>query len=84
MRSFSLSELNRRPGVVVDMALAAPVALTKHGRRSVVILSAEAYDALLSGSLAAEMDLASGAGKTRTASSFLLRQAIRPAATGED
>jgi plasmid maintenance system antidote protein VapI len=32
MKSFSLSELNRHPGEIVDAALAAPVSLTKHGK----------------------------------------------------
>ena len=84
MRSISLSDLNRRPGEVVDMALAAPVALTKHGRRAVVILSAEAYDALVSQRLAAPSETAPAEEKTTKPSSFLLRQATKAVPAGED
>lgn len=47
MRAFTLSELNRTPGDLVDLALASPIVLTKHGRRKIVMLSMDAYDDLV-------------------------------------
>jgi hypothetical protein len=49
MKSFSLSELNRAPGQIVDAALAAPVGLTKHGKRKLVMLDAVTYEILKHG-----------------------------------
>jgi hypothetical protein len=49
MKSFSLSELNRAPGQIVDAALAAPVELTKHGKRKLVMLDAVTYEILKHG-----------------------------------
>jgi prevent-host-death family protein len=49
MKSFSLSELNRHPGEIVDAALAEPVALTKHGKRKLVVMDAVTYDILKHG-----------------------------------
>ncbi|MBJ3786349.1 type II toxin-antitoxin system prevent-host-death family antitoxin [Devosia sediminis] len=46
MDEFSLSDLNRRPGELVDIALTRPILLTKRGRRQLVMMSAAAYDAL--------------------------------------
>ncbi|WP_082511642.1 type II toxin-antitoxin system prevent-host-death family antitoxin [Devosia sp. Leaf420] len=46
MKEFSLSDLNRRSGEIADAALAGPVVLTKHGRRHLVLLSADQFDAL--------------------------------------
>lgn len=46
MKTFSLSDLNRQSGDVVDAALAAPVKLTKHGKPKLVVMSVEAYDQL--------------------------------------
>ena len=46
MKSFSLSELNRHPGEIVDAALAAPVGLTKHGKRKLVVMDAATYERL--------------------------------------
>ena len=46
MRTFSLSELNRQPGEVVDAALAAPVTLEKRGKPRLVMMSVEAYERL--------------------------------------
>ena len=43
MRRYSLSELNRRPGELVDHALLGPIALTKRGRDHLVMMSAEHY-----------------------------------------
>ena len=44
MKSFSLSELNRHPGEIVDAALAAPVGLTKPGKRKLVMMDAQMYE----------------------------------------
>jgi prevent-host-death family protein len=49
MKSFSLSELNRHPGEIVDAALAAPVGLTKHGKRKLVMMDAVRYELLMHG-----------------------------------
>ncbi|MGB3336955.1 MAG: type II toxin-antitoxin system prevent-host-death family antitoxin [Devosia sp.] len=77
MRSLPLSNLNRRPGEIVDMALSAPIVLTKHGRQSVVIMSAEAYDSLVSRN-AGTMDEAAPVNEIKKpASSFLVRQAAK-------
>jgi prevent-host-death family protein len=46
MKSFSLSELNRAPGQIVDAALAAPVELTKHGKPKLVVMPYEVYERL--------------------------------------
>lgn len=84
MRSLSLSDLNRRPGEVVDMALAAPLALTKHGRRLVVILSAEVYDSLVSSASKTTAQIDSGARVEKPRSDFLKRQAAKAAAAELD
>jgi prevent-host-death family protein len=49
MKSFSLSELNRHSGEIVDAALAAPVGLTKHGKRKLVMMDAVTYEILKHG-----------------------------------
>jgi prevent-host-death family protein len=49
MKSFSLSELNRHPGEIVDAALAGPVSLTKHGKRKLVMMDAVRYELLKHG-----------------------------------
>jgi prevent-host-death family protein len=46
MRTFSLSDLSRQSGDVVDAALVGPVRLTKHGKPKLVVMSVEAYDQL--------------------------------------
>lgn len=46
MKSFSLSELNRHPGIIVDAALKERVSLTKHGKRNLVMMYAETYERL--------------------------------------
>jgi prevent-host-death family protein len=51
LREFSLSDLNRRPGELVDLALVEPLVLKKRGRRQLVLMSASAYDAMVSGRL---------------------------------
>lgn len=48
VRTFSLSELNRQPGEVVDAALAAPVTLEKRGKPRLVMMSVEAYERMAS------------------------------------
>ncbi|NGP16500.1 type II toxin-antitoxin system prevent-host-death family antitoxin [Devosia aurantiaca] len=49
MKEFSLSDLHRRSGEIIDAALSGPVVLRKHGRRHSVLLSAAAYDELVAG-----------------------------------
>ena len=49
MKSFSLSELNRHSGEIVDAALAAPVSLTKRGKRKLVMMDAVTYEILKHG-----------------------------------
>ena len=49
MKSFSLSELNRHPGEIVDAALAGPVSLTKHGKPKLVVMDAVRYEILMHG-----------------------------------
>lgn len=46
MKSFSLSELNRKPGEVVEAAMAAPVVLTKRGKPKLVMMPASIYQSL--------------------------------------
>jgi prevent-host-death family protein len=46
MRNFPLSELHRSKGDIVDAALREPITLTKHGKRKLVVMSAEHYDEL--------------------------------------
>ena len=43
MRRISAQELQRKVGEVQDMALVEPVAITRHGREHLVLLSAEEY-----------------------------------------
>ena len=49
MKSFSLSELNRHPGEIVDAALAGPVSLTKYGKPKLVVMDAVRYEILKHG-----------------------------------
>lgn len=49
MKSFSLSELNRQPGEIVDAALLAPVSLTKRGKPKLVVMNAVTYELLKHG-----------------------------------
>ena len=46
MREYSLSDLNRRPGELVDKALASPILLKKHGRAQLVMMSIEHFEGL--------------------------------------
>lgn len=43
MQTFSANEAKQNFGEVIDAALREPVAITKHGRRSVIITSDEDY-----------------------------------------
>ena len=47
MKTFSLTDLNRSPGAVVEAAHRGPVELTGRGKRKFVILSAEDYDRIV-------------------------------------
>jgi prevent-host-death family protein len=49
-KTVSTAEFIRHFGRYHDEAQREPIALTKHGRNSVVVLSAEKYDRLISGS----------------------------------
>ena len=48
MLRFSLTDLNRAPGAIVEAAHRGPVELTGRGKRKFVLLSAEDYDRLVS------------------------------------
>jgi prevent-host-death family protein len=48
MKTFSLTDLKNRSGDVVEAALRGPVDITCRGQRRCVLLSAEAYDPLVS------------------------------------
>lgn len=48
MLRFSLTELNRNSGAIVEAAHRAPVELTGRGKRKFVLLAAEDYDRLVS------------------------------------
>lgn len=47
MRNFTLTELSRGSGAIVDAAFAGPVLLTKHGKGRLVMLPAEEYEKLV-------------------------------------
>lgn len=49
MKSYSLSELNRQSGEVVDSAMIAPVSLTKRGKPKLVVMNAVTYEMLKRG-----------------------------------
>jgi prevent-host-death family protein len=46
MKSFTLSDLNRQSGEVVDAAMIAPVSLTKRGKPRLVMMPYEVYERL--------------------------------------
>jgi antitoxin Phd len=46
MRNFTLTELSRGSGAIVDAAFAGPVTLTKHGKAKLVLLPAALYQEL--------------------------------------
>jgi len=43
MKQFTFSDMTRASGEILETALVEPVALTKHGKHMLVILTAEAY-----------------------------------------
>ena len=47
MLRFSLTDLNRSPGAVVEAAHRGPVELTGRGKRKFVLLSAQDYDRIV-------------------------------------
>lgn len=49
MKSFTLTELNSRPGSVIDAASRSPVSLTKHGKPRFVVMSVEDYETRIAG-----------------------------------
>lgn len=49
MKTFSLSDLNRQSGEVVDAAMAGPVSLTKRGKPKLVMMDAGTYEILRHG-----------------------------------
>ena len=49
MKSFTLSDLNRQSGEVVDAAMIAPVSLTKRGKPKLVMMPAATYEILRHG-----------------------------------
>jgi antitoxin Phd len=48
MANFSLTDLSNRSGEVVEAAFRGPVEITRRGKRKFVLLTAEAYDRLVS------------------------------------
>ena len=48
MAHFSLTDLSKRPGEVVEAASRGPVEIRHRGRREFVLLTAEEYDRLVS------------------------------------
>lgn len=44
MKTFSLSDLNRQSGEVVDAAMAGPVSLTKRGKPKLVMMPYDVYE----------------------------------------
>jgi prevent-host-death family protein len=46
MARFSLTDLRNKPSEVVEAALKAPVEITRHGKRTAVLLAADFYDRL--------------------------------------
>lgn len=46
MKSFTLTELSRNSGEIVEAAFAGPVALTKHGKAKLVVLPSALYETL--------------------------------------
>lgn len=47
MKQFTFSEVNRQSGEILDTALIEPVALTKHGKEKLIIITAEKYHHLM-------------------------------------
>ena len=53
MKHYSLFDMNRLSGEILEHALAGPVALTKYGKEKLVIVTAERYRQLAGGGRAA-------------------------------
>jgi antitoxin Phd len=47
MARFSLTDLRNKPGEVVEAAFKGPVEITRHGKRTAVLLAADYYDRLV-------------------------------------
>ncbi|SES41226.1 prevent-host-death protein [Rhizobium sp. NFR03] len=47
MKQFTFSDMNRASGEILEAALIEPVALTKHGKEKLVIMTAERYGQLV-------------------------------------
>jgi PHD/YefM family antitoxin component YafN of YafNO toxin-antitoxin module len=47
MKQFTFSDMNRASGEILEAALVEPVALTKRGKKKLVILTAERYGKLI-------------------------------------
>lgn len=47
MSTYTLTDLSNRSGEVVEAAFRGPVDITKHGRRKLVLLTAEHFDRLV-------------------------------------
>lgn len=47
MATYTLTDLSNRSGEVVEAAFRGPVEITKHGRRKLVLLTAEHFDRLV-------------------------------------
>ncbi len=47
MKNFTLTELSRNSGEIVEAAFAGPVSLTKHGKSKLIILPVAQYDELI-------------------------------------
>lgn len=46
MSTFTLTELSNKSGEILEAAYRGPVALTRHGKRKYVLLTAEQFDRL--------------------------------------
>ena len=47
MKTFSFTDLNKTPGLILDEAMKGPVALTKRGKERLVIVPAERFHQLV-------------------------------------
>ncbi|WP_422016666.1 type II toxin-antitoxin system prevent-host-death family antitoxin [Roseateles sp.] len=81
MRSMSARDAKNFFGKLIDVARAEPVAIEKHGRTVVVVLSIESYDLLKTGEGACPpVDSA----RARTAERLTQRSAMTKRAGGAD
>lgn len=53
MKTFTLTDLNRVAGDIIDAAMMEPVTLTKYGKERLVVLNAELYHRLTSNTVQA-------------------------------